>query len=187
MFDQYQIAGTKITDDAKNFIATELFTQYEITKDKNGKPVTMTLYDMIGDALNKYSDARYKEGEAKSVDKQLVNLIIKKIQSQVFNDNSFNTKPLNEYAYSEHEIEVAGEGENLVLGIMEQFIASGRKGTIEPDWVAPDGRIFRRATFISSHNMEVHFCVEATEEVNKLIEDACTPEWMRKSTTKSEQ
>lgn len=96
MFDQYQIAGTKITDDAKNFIATELFTQYEITKDKNGKPVTMTLYDMIGDALNKYSDARYKTGEAKSVDKQLVNLIIKKIQSQVFNDNSFNTKPLNE-------------------------------------------------------------------------------------------
>lgn len=96
MFDQYQIAGTKITDDAKNFIATELFTQYEITKDKNGKPVTMTLYDMIGDALNKYSDARYKTGEAKSVDKQLVNLIIKKIQSQVFNDYSFNTKPLNE-------------------------------------------------------------------------------------------
>ena len=96
MFDQYQIAGTKITDDAKNFIATELFTQYEITKDKNGKPVTMTLYDMIGDALNKYSDARYKAGETKSVDKQLVNLIIKKIQSQVFNDNSFNTKPLNE-------------------------------------------------------------------------------------------
>lgn len=96
LFDQYQIAGTKITDDAKNFIATELFTQYEITKDKNGKPVTMTLYDMIGDALNKYSDARYKAGEAKSVDKQLVNLIIKKIQSQVFNDNSFNTKPLNE-------------------------------------------------------------------------------------------
>lgn len=96
MFDQYQIVGTKITDDAKNFIATELFTQYEITKDKNGKPVTMTLYDMIGDALNKYSDARYKTGEAKSVDKQLVNLIIKKIQSQVFNDNSFNTKPLNE-------------------------------------------------------------------------------------------
>lgn len=96
MFDQYQIVGTKITDEAKNFIATELFTQYEITKDKNGKPVTMTLYDMIGDALNKYSDARYKTGEAKSVDKQLVNLIIKKIQSQVFNDNSFNTKPLNE-------------------------------------------------------------------------------------------
>lgn len=96
MFDQYQIVGTKITDEAKNFIATELFTQYEITKDKNGKPVTMTLYDMIGDALNKYSDARYKTGEAKSVDKQLVNLIIKKIQSQVFNDYSFNTKPLNE-------------------------------------------------------------------------------------------
>lgn len=96
MFDQYQIVGTKITDEAKNFIATELFTQYEITKDKNGKPVTMTLYDMIGDALNKYSDARYKVGEAKSIDKQLVNLIIKKIQSQVFNDNSFNTKPLNE-------------------------------------------------------------------------------------------
>lgn len=96
MFDQYQIVGTKITDEAKNFIATELFTQYEITKDKNGKPVTMTLYDMIGDTLNKYSDARYKTGEAKSVDKQLVNLIIKKIQSQVFNDYSFNTKPLNE-------------------------------------------------------------------------------------------
>lgn len=96
MFDQYQIVGTKISDEAKNFIATELFTQYEITKDKNGKPVTMTLYDMIGDALNKYSDARYKTGEAKSVDKQLVNLIIKKIQSQVFNDYSFNTKPLNE-------------------------------------------------------------------------------------------
>lgn len=96
MFDQYQITGTKITDDVKNFIANELFTQYEITTDKNGKPVTMSLYDMIGDALNKYSDSRLNLSEAKSVDKQLVNLIIKKVQSQVFNDNSFNTKPLNE-------------------------------------------------------------------------------------------
>lgn len=96
MFDQYQITGTKIADDVKNFIANELFTQYEITTDKNGKPVTMSLYDMIGDALNKYSDSRLNMSEARSVDKQLVNLIIKKVQSQVFNDNSFNTKPLNE-------------------------------------------------------------------------------------------
>ena len=107
--------------------------------------------------------------------------------SAILTAASGNTQPLNEYACSEHEFEVAGEGENLVLGIMEQFISSGRKGTIEPDWVAPDGRIFRCATFISSHNMEVHFCVEATEEVNKLIEDACTPEWMRKASIKSEQ
>ena len=96
LFDQYQITGTKVTEDVKNFINDQLFTGYEVTVDKNGKPVTMTLYDMIGDALNKYSDGRLGLGEVKSVDKQLVQLITKNIQAKLFNDNSFRLKPMNE-------------------------------------------------------------------------------------------
>ena len=107
--------------------------------------------------------------------------------SAILTAASGNTKPLNEYANSEHEIEVAAEGENLKLEILKQFLMSGRKGTLEPDWITPDGRVYRKIIFLSSHNLEIHLCVEATEEVNKLIEDACTPEWMRKASIKSEQ
>ena len=107
--------------------------------------------------------------------------------SAILNSNWGKTKVLKEYAESDHEIETAAEGENLKVEILKQFLMSGRKGTLEPDWVAPDGRVFRKVSFLSSHNLETRFCVEATEEVNKLIEDACTPEWMRKSTIKSEQ
>ena len=85
---------------------------------------------------------------------------------------------LEEYHADEHDIEVAAEGENLKLEILKQFLSSGRKGTIEPDWKSRDGKTYRRISYLSPHNMEVRFCVEATEDVNKLLDDVCTPKWM---------
>ena len=96
-------------------------------------------------------------------------------------------KALKEYAESEHEIEVANEGEDLKLEILKQFLLSGRKGTLEPDWVAPDGRVYRRVSFLSSHNFETRFCVEATEEVNKLLDDACSPDWLLRERKKQQE
>ena len=85
---------------------------------------------------------------------------------------------LEEYHADEHDIEVAAEGENLKLEILKQFLSSGRRGTIEPDWKSRDGKTYRRISYLSPHNMEVRFCVEATEDVNKLLDDVCTPKWM---------
>lgn len=85
---------------------------------------------------------------------------------------------LEEYHADEHDIEVAAEGEDLRLEILKQFLSSGRRGTIEPDWKGRDGKTYRRISYFSPHNMEVRFCIEATEDVNMLLNDACTPEWM---------
>lgn len=94
---------------------------------------------------------------------------------------------LEEYHADEHDIEVAAEGEDLRLEILKQFLSSGRRGTIEPDWTSRDGKTYRRISYISPHNMEVRFCIEATENVNQLLDEVCTPEWMRQNIKKNEQ
>lgn len=86
---------------------------------------------------------------------------------------------LEDYHAEDHDIEIAAEGEDLRLEILKQFLSSGRSGTIETDWKSRDNKTYRRISYISPHNMEVRFCIEATDEVNKLIDDACTPEWMK--------
>lgn len=94
---------------------------------------------------------------------------------------------LEEYHADEHDIEVAAEGEDLRLEILKQFLTSGRKGTIEPNWKSRDGKTYRRISYLSPHNMEVRFCLEATDEVNNLLDIACTPEFMRGDSMKNEQ
>lgn len=96
MFGQYKITGTKISDDAKTFIANQLFTNFEVGTDEKGKPITRNLYDLIGDALNKYSDGRLGVNNVSNVGKRFVSLIEKKIQTELFNNYSFSIKPLNE-------------------------------------------------------------------------------------------
>ena len=93
---------------------------------------------------------------------------------------------LEDYHADEHDIEVAAEGEDLRIEILKQFLCTGRKGTIESDWKSRDGRIFKRISYPSPHNVEVRFCIEATEEVTKLLNDVCTPEWMSQN-QKNEQ
>lgn len=96
MFGQYKIVGTKISNDAKTFIANQLFTNFEVGTDEKGKPITRNLYDLIGDALNKYSDSRLGINNVSNVGKRFVSLIEKKIQTELFNNYSFSSKPLNE-------------------------------------------------------------------------------------------
>ena len=93
---------------------------------------------------------------------------------------------LEDYHADEHDIEIAAEGEDPRLEILKQFLTSGRKGTIEPNWKSRDGKTYRRISYLSPHNMEVRFCLEATEDVSKLLDDACKPEWMQKE-QKNEQ
>lgn len=93
---------------------------------------------------------------------------------------------LEKYHADEHDIEVAAEGEDLILEILKQFLTSGRKCTIESDKKGRDGKTYRSISYRSHHNMEVSFWVEVTEEVNKLLDDACKPEWMQKE-QKNEQ
>lgn len=94
---------------------------------------------------------------------------------------------LEDYHAEEHDIEIAAEGEDLRLEILKQFLSSGRRGTIGLDFEGSDGKTYRRISYVSPHNMEVRFCIEATEVVNKLLDEVCIPEWMLKDFMKNEQ
>lgn len=87
---------------------------------------------------------------------------------------------LHDYKAEEHEVEIAQEGENLVMELFKQYISS-MKGYIETDWYDRKGERYRCMRFSSTFNGNVKFCLKATDEVNNLISEACKPEWMKKS------
>lgn len=99
---------------------------------------------------NSFNVKQVKEGFC---DVDLIPVIFKAAGGQV--------KSLTEYAKTDHEIEVAAEGENLKLELCKQFLYSGKRGSIEPDWINSEGRTYRRLYFYPAHNLEVHFCLEA--------------------------
>ena len=88
---------------------------------------------------------------------------------------------LSEYIKEEHEIEIAAEGESLVIEIFKQYLNSTTQCYIEKDWISPKGERYRRITFTPSFNMSVKFCILATETINQLISEACKPEWMKQA------
>ena len=87
---------------------------------------------------------------------------------------------LSKYKAEEHDVEIAQEEENLVLAIFKQYMSSSMRSYIETDWVSSNGTRYRRITFSPSFNMNVKFCLQATEEVNNIINEACKPEWLKK-------
>lgn len=91
---------------------------------------------------------------------------------------------LSEYNAEEHDIEVAKEGEDLVMELFKQYLASSMRGYIETDWYTNKGERYRCMRFTSSFNGNVKFCLKATDEVNNLISEACKPEWMKIAETK---
>ena len=86
-----------------------------------------------------------------------------------------------EYNTAEHEVETAVEGENLRLEIFKQYLDSPLKGTIGPDWVSPSGKVYRVISYVLPHNLQIKFCLEASDEIDSLLENACTPEWLKTS------
>lgn len=90
-------------------------------------------------------------------------------------------KGLSEYKAEEHEVETAQEGEDLVMEIFKQYINSATRSYIETDWLSNKGERYRCIRFTPSFNMNVKFCLKATDEVNNLINEACKPEWMKRA------
>lgn len=86
-----------------------------------------------------------------------------------------------EYEQEEHEIEVATEGENLVMETFKQYWNSSMQRLIESDWFSNTGKRYRSITFSPSYNMYIKFCLEATDGLNAMITEACKPEWMKSS------
>ena len=98
--------------------------------------------------------------------------------------------PENEPCFTmkaEHDVEVAEEGENLVVEILRQYLDATTQCYIEKDWESPKGERYRRVTFTPSFNMNVKFCLKATDEINNLITEACKPEWMKKAEQEEQQ
>lgn len=112
-------------------------------------------------------------------DTELISAIHKGI-AKIIND-------LSAYKAEEHEVEVAKDGENLVLELFKQYIKSPMRGYIETDWYSNKGERYRCMRFTNTFNGYVRFCLKATDEVNKLISEACKPEWMRKSEAEAKQ
>lgn len=88
---------------------------------------------------------------------------------------------LSAYKAEEHEVEIANNGENLVLELFKQYIKSPMRGYIETDWYNNKREQYRCMRFTSTFNGNVRFCLKATDEVNNLIHEACKPEWMDKA------
>ena len=88
---------------------------------------------------------------------------------------------LGDYLKAEHDVEVAEEGENLVVEILRQYLGATTQCYIEKDWESPKGDRYRRVTFTPSFNMNIKFCLKATDEINNMILEACKPEWMKKA------
>lgn len=88
---------------------------------------------------------------------------------------------LHDYKAEEHEVEIAQEGENLVMELFKQYINSTMRGYIEADWYNNGGERYRCVRFSSTFNGNVKFCMKATLEVNNLISEACKPESIRRA------
>ena len=98
-----------------------------------------------------------------------------------------NLEGLHEYSKSEHDVEIAAEGENLVVEILRQYLGATTRCNIEKDWFSSNGERYRKVTFTPSFNMNVKFCLKATDEINNLITEACKPEWMKKAEQEEQQ
>ena len=98
-----------------------------------------------------------------------------------------NLEGLHEYSKSEHDVEIAAEGENLVVEILRQYLGATTRCNIEKDWFSSNGERYSKVTFTPSFNMNVKFCLKATDEINNLITEACKPEWMKKAEQEEQQ
>lgn len=93
---------------------------------------------------------------------------------------------LSEYKAEEHEVDIAQEGEDLVMEIFKQYINSTTRSYIETDWFSNKGERYRCIRFTPSFNKNVKFCLKATDEVNNLINETCKPEWMKRAEARPE-
>ena len=98
-----------------------------------------------------------------------------------------NNEMLVEYLKTEHDVEMAAENENLVIEILRQYLDATTQCYIEKDWESPKGDRYRRVTFTPSFNMNIKFCLKATEEIDNMISEVCKPEWMKKAEVEVKQ
>ena len=98
-----------------------------------------------------------------------------------------NIEGLHEYSKTEHDVEIATESENLVVEILRQYLGATTRCNIEKDWFSSNGERYRKVSFTPSFNMNVKFCLKATDEINNLITEACKPEWMKKAEAEQQE
>ena len=98
-----------------------------------------------------------------------------------------NLEGFIEYLKQDHDVEVAAEGENLVVEILRQYLDATTQCYIEKDWFSSNGERYRKVSFTPSFNMNVKFCLKATDEINNLITEACKPEWMKKAEAEQQE
>ena len=87
-----------------------------------------------------------------------------------------DSKMLAEYKPEEHNVETAEEGENLVKEtFIQYFCKSKMKSYIDTDWINQQGERCRRIVFSPAFNMNIKFCLKATDDIDKIIEEGCKP------------
>ena len=74
MYGQYQIKGTVISDSVAAFVKNYILDS--------------GFYDMLGESINKYTAGEFLESK-QAASKNLANMIVASVQSEIFNDESF--------------------------------------------------------------------------------------------------
>lgn len=74
MYGQYQIRGTVVSDEVATFVKDYIFDS--------------GFYDMLGESINKYTAGEFLESK-QSASKNLANMIVASVQSEIFNDETF--------------------------------------------------------------------------------------------------
>ena len=74
MYGQYQIKGTVISNDVAAFVKDYILDS--------------GFYDMLGESINKYTAGEFLESH-QSASKNLANMIVASVQSEIFNDETF--------------------------------------------------------------------------------------------------
>lgn len=99
---------------------------------------------------------------------------------------SIATDVSDKYEASDHEVDSSTNDEDIRIELLKQFLENGMDGKIS-DWTNSYGVAFKRISYVLPRNLEVRFCLEATDELNNLLDIACTPEFMRGDSKNNEQ
>ena len=83
-------------------------------------------------------------------------------------------RAIQKYKVEEHEVEEFEQ--DMAVELFRQLLNSEHRCYFGEDLVTSKGEVYVCAKFGFAYKKEIHFCLKRTEELDKLIFEACRPE-----------
>ena len=83
-------------------------------------------------------------------------------------------RAIQKYKVEEHEVEEFEQ--DMAVELLRQLLKSEHRCYFGEDLVTSKGEAYVCAKFGFAYKKEIHFCLKRTEELDKLIFEACRPE-----------